>query len=162
MSAFDDAFAALIANEGGYANNPADPGGETMWGITARVARKHGYTGAMRGLPLGVARAIAKAEYWDAVRGDELEPELAFQLFDAAYNSGPPQAVKWLQRAAGVAADGAFGPATMVAVRAAPTGALIARFNGHRLAFLADLSTWPGFGRGWARRIANNLQRVAQ
>ncbi|HIA2409759.1 TPA: glycosyl hydrolase 108 family protein, partial [Burkholderia contaminans] len=36
MSSFDDAFEALMGNEGGYSNSPADPGGETMWGITAR------------------------------------------------------------------------------------------------------------------------------
>ena len=160
MSAFDDAFAGLIDNEGGYSNNPADPGGETMWGITARVARKHGYTGPMRELPLAVARAIAKAEYWDAVRGDELPPALAFHVFDASYNSGPEQAVKWLQRAAGVAADGNFGPVTMKAVLAVDLEGLIARFDGLRLLFLADLETWPSFGRGWARRIGKNLLRT--
>lgn len=161
MSAFDGAFTALIGNEGGYAYNPADPGGETMWGVTARVARKHGYTGAMKDLPLATAKQIAKAEYWDAVRGDELSPALAFQLLDAAYNSGPPQAVKWLQHALGVGVDGAFGPATMAAIAAFPDeDKLIGRLDAYRLLFLADLGTWPSFGRGWARRIANNLLRA--
>lgn len=161
MTAFDDAFSALIQNEGGYSNNPADPGGETMWGITARVARKHGYDGAMRDLPLSVARAIAKAEYWDAVRGDELDPQLAFQVFDGAYNSGTSRAITWLQQAAGVTADGAFGPATMKAVQSSPVGSLIARYNGARLEFMASLDTWASFGRGWARRIATNLKRTS-
>lgn len=161
MSAFDGAFVALIGNEGGYSNNPADPGGETMWGITARVARRHGYEGAMRDLPQATAKQIAKAEYWDAVRGDELSPRLAFELFDGAYNSGPPQAVKWLQRALGIAVDGAFGPATMAAIAAFPSeDKLIGRLDAYRLLFLADLGTWPSFGRGWTRRIANNLLRA--
>jgi lysozyme family protein len=161
MSAFDDAFAALIANEGGYSNNPADPGGETRFGVTARVARKHGYTGAMRDLPLETAKQIAKTEYWDAVRGDELSPRLAFELFDGAYNSGPPQAVKWLQRALGVTVDGAFGPATMAAIATFPSeDKLIGRLDAYRLLFLADLGTWPSFGRGWTRRVANNLLRA--
>ena len=49
---FDDAFTALELIEGGYSNDPQDPGGETMYGITARLARAYGYTGAMRDLPL--------------------------------------------------------------------------------------------------------------
>ena len=57
MNSFDDAFDALIGNEGGYSNNPKDPGGETMWGITARVARAAGYTGPMRDLPRDTAKA---------------------------------------------------------------------------------------------------------
>lgn len=161
MSSFDDAFTALIGNEGGYSNNPADPGGETMWGITARVARKHGYLGDMHYLPQPTAMAIAKAEYWDAVRGDELSPRLAFQLFDTCYNSGAEEAVMLLQRSLGIAADGRFGPATMNAVKAFPDeDKLIGRLDAYRLLFMADLAGWPTFGKGWARRIANNLLRA--
>lgn len=65
MSTFDDAFTALIGNEGGYSFNPADPGGETMWGVTARVARGNGYPGAMKARPLSAAKQIAKTAYWD-------------------------------------------------------------------------------------------------
>ena len=80
-----------------------------------------------------------------------------FDLFDAAYNSSVEQATKWLQRAAGAADDGIIGPKTILAVRMADPHKLAARFNGHRLRFLTDLKTWPDFGRGWARRIADNL-----
>jgi lysozyme family protein len=161
VSTFDDAFTALIGNEGGYSNNSVDPGGETMWGITARVARKHGYVGAMRDLPLQTAKAIAKAEYWDTVRGDELSPVLAFQLFDTCYNSGAGEAVMLLQRSLGVTADGSFGPATMSAVKAFPDEyKLVGRLDAYRLLFMADLAGWPTFGKGWARRIANNLLRA--
>lgn len=161
MADFDRAFSALVENEGGYSNNPADPGGETMWGITQRVARSHGYAGSMRELPLSIARAIAKAEYWDPVKGDQLPEPLGFQVFDGAYNSGVAQASKWLQQAAGVTADGVIGPATLAAVAAAPALSLVAKYNAARLLFLAKLPTWPSFGKGWANRIANNLQRAA-
>mgnify|MGYP002715655281 FL=1 len=57
---FDKAFDILMVHEGGYSNNPRDPGGETMWGITSQVARKHGYMGPMRDLPLTEAKRIAK------------------------------------------------------------------------------------------------------
>src|ERR1700745_1878207 len=116
---FDQAFDALIGNEGGYSYNPADPGGETMWGITARVARRNGYTGDMKLLSREVARGIAEHEYWMPARCDELPALLRFQMLDAAYNSGPTQAALWLQRAVDVTADGVIGSATLAAINAA-------------------------------------------
>lgn len=154
---FDTAFARLMGHEGGYVNHPSDPGGETMWGITARVARAAGYTGSMRELPQATARRIARAQYWDAVRADELPAALRFDMFDTAYNSSPPQAVKFMQRALGVVQDGVLGPKTLAALRTADGFRLLCRFNGARLDFLNDLGTWPSFGRGWAQRVAENL-----
>jgi lysozyme family protein len=119
------------------------------------VARAHGYAGAMQDLPLDLAQQIARAEYWDKYQLDAINPLVAFQVFDAIYNGG--QAVRWLQQAAGVATDGAIGPATIAAVNAADPAQIIARFDAYRLEYLADLPTWPSFGRGWARRISNNL-----
>lgn len=161
MSVFTDAFTMLLGNEGGYSNNPADPGGETMYGITARVARAHGYEGPMRNLPLLNAQSIAKTEYWDCCRCDELPPAVAFQVFDACYNSGYERAAQWLQQAAGVYVDNHIGPLTVQAVQRADPDKIIMRFDAYRLDFLASLNTWPNFGKGWARRIANNLLKGA-
>lgn len=156
---FDEAFDRLIGHEGGYANHPSDPGGETMWGVTARVARANGYQGDMRGLPREKAKQIYRAKYWAAVRADELPDELRFDVFDGAVNSGPAQAIEWLQSAIGVEADGVIGPVTIAAARAAgPLAA--ARYNGARLQFMTNLPTWGSFGRGWARRVAANLQAL--
>lgn len=156
---FDAAFERLIGHEGGYSFHPSDPGGETMWGVTARVARANGYTGDMRSLPIETAKAIYRRLYWDAVKAEQLPEPVRFDVFDAAVNSGAGQAAKWLQRAAGVADDGVIGPATLAAAAGAgPT--LAPRFNGYRLEFMANLPTWPSFGRGWARRIASNLQGI--
>jgi lysozyme family protein len=159
MTSFDDAFNALIGNEGGYSNNPADPGGETMWGVTARVARASGYAGAMRELPRDTAKAIAKKLYWDPLRLDELDQRVAFQIFDANYNGGHP--VIWMQGAAGAKVDGLIGPATIAAVQATDPLRFMLRWNGLRLTYFASLNTWPTFGKGWARRIANNLSKGA-
>lgn len=60
---FNACFDWLMANEGRYSNDPADPGGETMWGITKTVARQCGYTGPMRHMPLEVARRIYRDLY---------------------------------------------------------------------------------------------------
>ena len=59
MSIFESLFNRLMEHEGGYINHPNDPGGETMWGVTKRVARANGYTGSMRNLPKSTAQVIA-------------------------------------------------------------------------------------------------------
>ncbi len=157
---FDKAFDRLLGHEGGFVDHPKDPGGATRWGITQRIARKHGYTGDMRDFPVEEAKRIARAEYWDEVRADEVPDAVRFDLFDGAYHSGPPQAIKWLQRAAGATDDGIIGPKTLAATRAMDPHRLSERYNGHRLRFLTNLKTWPTFSKGWARRIADNLMRA--
>lgn len=159
MSSFDDAFVALMGNEGGYSNNPADPGGETMWGITSRVARANGYTGDMRLLPQSVAKQIAKMVYWDPYYCDQFDPRVAFQVFDAAYNGGKP--ATWLQTAAGVDVDGHIGPETIAAVNKADPRQIVMRFLAYRLKYLGNLPTWPSFSHGWVNRIAGNLIKGA-
>lgn len=156
---FDEAFDRLIGHEGGYANDSRDPGGETMWGVTARVARANGFRGDMRDLPREKAKQIYRDLYWTPIKADELPEGLRFEVFDAAVNSGPEQAVKWLQRVVGAAPDGVIGPATMRAIAQADALAP-ARFSGVRLQFMTDLPTWGAFGKGWARRVASNLQRL--
>ena len=153
---FDDAFTELMGNEGGYSNNPADPGGETMWGITKCVANLHGYTGAMQDLPQSTAKTIAKAVYWDPYLCDQFDPRVAFQVFDTAYNGGEP--VKWLQEAVGVTPDGIIGARTIAAVRSTDPLKTIMRFDAQRILYLTSLKTWPTFGKGWMNRIAHNLQ----
>lgn len=160
MTNFDQAFTWLMGNEGRYSNNPADPGGETMWGITARVARKHGYTGAMKNLPLETAKRIAKTEYWDMCQCDQFPLAVAFTVFDTVYNGGHP--AQWLQAAAGVTQDGSIGPQTIAAVLATDPDKIVMRFDALRIRYLVSLSIWPTFGHGWMNRIAENLTRAAQ
>ncbi len=153
--AFDQSFEDLMGNEGGYSNNPNDLGGETMWGITARVARAEGYAGSMRMLPRATAKVIAKRRYWDVARCDDLDPRLAFQVFDTLYNGGQP--IKWLQQAVGTEPDGIFGPATLASLQLVDPLKVMMRFNAYRLKYLGNLKNWPTFGHGWANRIADNL-----
>jgi len=157
---FDEAFDRLIGHEGGYANSPSDPGGETMWGVTAKVAYANGYTGRMRDLPRDTAKAIYRKQYWDSVKAEQLPLGLRFDVFDAAVNSGVSQSVKWLQRVVGVVDDGVIGPMTISAANKLDGKAAAAAFNGVRLDFMTSLPTWGMFGKGWARRIASNLQAL--
>lgn len=154
---FGVAFERLIGHEGGYVNHPNDPGGETNWGITKRTALGSGYTGSMRELTREQAKAIYKTEYWGRARCDEYDGAIAFQLFDAAVNHGIGNAIRFLQRASGVADDGIMGPVTMAAIEAMTVTDVLMRFNAARLRFYTNLSTWSTFGRGWTRRTADNL-----
>lgn len=164
---FDHAFAELLGNEGGYSNDPNDPGGETNWGITIAVARENGYIGSMKDMDQSVAKAIYAKKYWQPAF-DQLPYQIAFQVFDGAVNSGVEQAVRWLQRAADLAADGDLGdvaddghlgPLSLKAVEAADPVKLIMLYNSERLMFMTKLSNWPSAGKGWARRISNNLKK---
>lgn len=155
---FDAAFDLLLKHEGGYSDHAADPGGKTMYGITEAVAREVGYKGDMREFPLDLAKRIYKDKYWDAVKAEQLPPAVRYVVFDAAVNSGPGQATKWLQRALGVLDDGVIGPKTLAAANAANPDALKMRMLGQRLRFMAGLSNWPAFSRGWAIRIASLME----
>lgn len=128
---FGSAVAELFNLEGGYVNNPKDRGGPTKFGVTLAVARAHGYTDRMEEMSVDQARAIAKAQYWDLLRLDEisrLSYPIAFELFDTGYNCGPGTAGRFLQRALNalnrerqdypdVDVDGLVGPLTVHALR---------------------------------------------
>lgn len=161
MSNFDRAISRVLAHEGGYVNNPRDPGGETNWGITLNVARANGYTGPMRTMSRDQAVAIYKAAYWDKVKGDQLPFAVAFQVFDAAVNHGVGQAIKFLQRALAVTDDGIIGPMTIKKANTVPALQTVLGFNAVRTQFYTNLATFDTFGRGWMRRVAANLHYAA-
>lgn len=150
---FDNAFEALIGHEGGYVNHKKDPGGETKYGISKRQYPLIN----IRDLTLDTAKAIYKRDYWNKVRGDELPYDIAFEVFDAAVNHGVGRATKWMQGCLDVNVDGLIGPKTLAAASTSDLYEFRCRFNGTRLLFFTDLKTWESFGRGWARRVANNL-----
>ena len=155
---FDQAFDILLKHEGGFSDHAADPGGKTRFGITEAVAREAGYRGDMSELPLDLAKRIYKSRYWGAVRAEELPEAIRYAVFDAAVNSGPRQAIRWLQRAVGVKDDGIIGPQTLAAVHAADPERLLRRFLSQRLRFMTNLPNWGSFSRGWARRIADLME----
>jgi len=171
-SNFLQAFAGLMGNEGGFSINPHDPGnwtsgvvgqGElqgTMWGVSCKVARANGYTGDMRDMPQSFAAGLAKPKYWDPYKLDQVSQEVAFAVFDTAYNGGHP--ATWLQKASGVVQDGVIGPKTLAAVQAADQDKIVMAFDAERIDYLRSLKTWPDFGDGWMARIANNLRRAAR
>lgn len=167
---FNDAFDLLIHAEGGYVNHPKDPGGATKYGVSDRadgqldglIDLDHDGGGdvPVEKLTLDEARAYYHRYYWVPALCPSFPDPLQFQLFDTAVNSGPAQAVKLLQTALGVTADGQAGPKTMAAIASANLVRLTVRFIAARLRFMTNLKTWDTFGQGWARRIADNLEEA--
>lgn len=89
------------AIEAGYVNDPADLGGETIWGITKATATEYGYTGAMKDMPKSLAFEIYDKMWWQRLWLDQvlaIHPLLADRLFDYAINAGRVNAVRSLQR----------------------------------------------------------------
>ena len=103
---FDRALPHILIHEGGRVNHPKDPGGRTNQGITQRV---YNAWSAKSSLPArdvyliddAEVAAIYRFQYWEVVHGDVLPEGVGYVLFDGAVNSGPKQAIKWLQRALG-------------------------------------------------------------
>jgi lysozyme family protein len=157
-SGYDEALRRLLPHEGGYSNHPSDPGGPTNYGITIHDYRRYVKPGAdasdVRVMRIEEAGAIYRAKYWDALRCDDLPSGIDYCVFDYGVNSGVGRSAKVLQRVVGVAADGRVGPLTLAAVSARDPASLINAICDERLAFLRRLTTWPVFGRGWSRRVA--------
>lgn len=155
---FDTAFDRLMGQEGGYVNNPADPGGETNWGISKR----NHPTVDIKALTRDGAKALYAQEFWAPIRGSLISPAVAFQTFDFAVNSGISTAIRALQRAIGAADDGHWGPVSTAALAVMPESDAIMRLLAERLEFMTKLQNWPDAGRGWVRRVAANLRYGAE
>jgi len=155
---FDQALAAILHHEGGYVDHPKDPGGRTNLGCTQRVWEE--WVGhpvdekTMRGLTPELVAPLYKAKYWDRIKGDELPTGVDYVVFDAAINSGPGRAAKWLQTVVGAVPDGAIGAGTLAKVAAMPAADIVEKYQETRLQFLQSLPTWDTFGKGWGRRVA--------
>lgn len=156
---FDAAFTVLMGHEGGYVNDPRDPGGETKYGISKRA-----YPNVdIPSLTLEDAKTIYFRDYWVPAGCDLCPPALAVVVFDAAVNNGVDRAVRLLQEGLGVTADGIIGNQTRGALtRLTDPSTALANTHGARIAFMAGLSTWPTYGKGWSRRLALLPYQAAQ
>lgn len=164
---FDHAFGVVLDHEGGFTNDPRDPGNWTSGRVGHGQLRgtRHGISAAsypqldIAALTPDDARAIYRRDYWDRLRADELPPSLALLAFDAAVNCGVSRSARWLQSAVGAYPDGTVGPRTLLAVQARSheCDAMCAEMLAVRLLFMSNLPTWPTFGPGWARRLCRLL-----
>jgi len=155
---FDYALTHVLKHEGGFVCHKDDPGGMTNLGCTKAVWEEwvgHEVTEkTMRSLTANDVSPLYKRKYWDKVKADELPAGIDYCVFDAAINSGPGRAIKFLQGVLGVDQDGNIGPKTMAAIKAFDAKDLIQDYSKRRLSFLMDLKHWPTFGKGWAKRVS--------
>lgn len=156
MIDFTKAFERLIGHEGGYSNNPADPGGETNWGIS-----KRSYPNVdIKNLTRKQAEDIYFRDFWEPL-GDAPDA-VKFQVFDFAVNSGIPTAIRKLQAAIGVADDGHWGPVSAAKLKSMDLNDVLMRFVAQRIRFWTVCSGWATFGKGWANRAAAQLEYASQ
>ena len=151
----------LFESEGGYVDNPKDPGGCTSMGITIGTLKD--WRGEpvtcddVRALSRDEASKIYFAKYWNALSCSSLPPGLDYIVFDFGVNAGVSRSAKTLQTILArsdpeVRVDGVIGPLTLAAVAKSSPQALIEAFHTERMRFYQNLSTWDTFGKGWARR----------
>ncbi|HWV83786.1 MAG TPA: TIGR02594 family protein [Hyphomicrobiaceae bacterium] len=165
---FDLALDHVLAMEGGWTDDPHDPGGPTNKGITLAVyARERGIeiTSAnlaelksdLRSIPDSLVRSIYETRYWQPARCPALRPSLALMHFDASVNHGVGAAARFLQEALGVEIDGEIGPITLRAAGIVEPRQTLARYAAIRRQRYRALPHFWRFGRGWLRRVEATL-----
>lgn len=154
---FSRALELVLKHEGGFVNNPKDPGGATNKGVTIGTFRLYvnpkGTVEDLKRITDAQVATVYERQYWNVVRGGDLPDGVDYAVFDFGVNSGPARGKKYLQACVGVEQDSVIGPATLAAVKAADPVKLIDDLCDRRLAFLKGLNTWETFGKGWANRV---------
>jgi lysozyme family protein len=149
---FAAAFEIVVGHEGGYVNDPRDPGGETRFGISKRAYPHLD----IKTLTLEQARGIYRADYWDACRCDDLPAALRLMVFDCAVNQGAEAAQRFLQEAAGVKVDGDIGPKTLAAAQKPGVAREFAVIRAWRYEINRNEDA---YGKGWFRRLFDIYDR---
>jgi len=153
---FDRCLAEVLRMEGGYADDPRDPGGETKFGVTrttlSEALGRPASAGEAAALSMAEAGEIYRRLYWAATRCGELPAGLDLLVFDTAVNMGPLTAARLLQEALGVTADGVIGAETLAHACAAPAAEAIRSGCDLRRRRYRTLAGFSVFGAGWLKR----------
>ncbi|MGN7614128.1 glycoside hydrolase family 108 protein [Magnetococcales bacterium HHB-1] len=174
MAEFERAIDLVLRHEGGFVNDPKDPGGATKYGISLRFLRSLGHELAdvdgdgdidaddIRALSVDGAKDIYRAQFWNRYGYNRIhDQDIATKLFDLSVNMGPKQAHKILQRALwavrhAVKVDGILGGETFGAVQRVRTDLLLVAMRSEAAGFYRSLIIRrPELGkyrRGWMRR----------
>lgn len=166
---FESALVFVLSWEGGFVDDPSDPGGRTNHGITQKVYDQwRDKTGATRRdvklIDDGEVRTIYESEYWLGAGCNFLNQQLGTVQFDTAVNMGVGRAIRFLQAAVGCQVDGAFGPATRSAAATCDPGAALAAYCDARRDYYARLvdanKELDKFMKGWMNRLNALRARV--
>ena len=150
---FSEAIEVVLRHEGGYVNDPNDPGGETNFGLS-----KRSYPNLqIAALTRDQAMAIYKQDFWNPFPYENIPSSVATKLFDLAVNMGSLQAFKLLQRAVRAVSghplleDGRLGPTSLEAIRQCAEPCLLAALKSEAAGFYRGLKN-PHFEDGWLNR----------
>jgi len=151
MASYDKAFNFVIGQEGGFVNDPDDPGGMTKYGISKRQYKNLD----IRNLTLRNAKEIYRSDYWDRCKCDQLPESIKLAVFDASVNQGVKTAIKLLQRTIGATEDGIIGPET-IGLASSGQSKVLEHYLTERALYYTKINKGGGFkkyGRGWLRRL---------
>ncbi len=157
---FDACLAFTLAQEGGYVDDPADPGGATNMGITLATYRQWSHDAALgpndvRAMTRQTAAQIYGALYWNALHCPSLPTGVDLSAFDFGVNAGTRRSAKLLQEALGFLpdqVDGCIGPATLRAALAMDPAKLVDALAERQAAYYRGLAEFGRYGRGWLDR----------
>ena len=157
---FDSCVAFTLREEGGYVDNPADPGGATNMGVTLATLRDWSDDpnlgpAQVQAMTVRTARAIYRSLYWNPLRADALPAGVDLSVFDMGVNAGTWRSARLLQRALGFTGDeidGCIGPETLGAAAKADPTTLVDDLAERQAAFYRSLAEFPIFGEGWLNR----------
>lgn len=166
---FEIILKRVVSHEGGYTDDKDDPGNWTggKVGVGELKGSKYGISAAsyphldIRKLSWEKAKEI----YWQWYRDCKLynyRAVMQYQLFDSAFNHGITRTNKLLQATVGATQDGIVGKNTLAAVAEVSDEDIVLLFLATRLQFFTDISHFTKYGRGWSRRIAQNLRYAAE
>lgn len=152
MADFSEAVKITLQHEGGYVDNPADPGGATNMGIE----QKEWNRGDIRDLTVEDAIEFYAERYWPPLYNQIASQPVANKLFDCGVFLGKGTAVRRLQMAVGLPkCDGLFGPQTLQAVNA-DSNALV-KFKEQLVIYVQSLinrnQSLQEFVQGWLNRV---------
>lgn len=153
---FGEIWGNVLRAEGGYVNNPADPGGETKFGISKRAYPNENISA----MTADRAQEIFKTDFYDAVGGDTLmkiNPGLAAHVSDMAFNAGPKAAIKLLYDAAQLPRQNQITPELLDRLNDSEN--LVKDYTVARLKYYSSLANAPTFIKGWVNRV-NNLNKA--
>ena len=157
MHNFEKSLALTLKFEGGFVDNPFDPGGATNMGITlSTLSNYRGHTASkldVKRLTQTEASAIYLSHYWEPLLAEQLPDGVDMFMFDYAVNSGPARAVIALQSILGLLPDGSVKVSTLRESLRQDPATLIRALASKRLGFLQRLRSFQHFGRGWKTRV---------
>ena len=157
MSQFSIAIALTLKNEGGYVDNPSDPGGPTNMGITQ--ADMPGVN--IKDLTVAQAETFYQKNFWNPLYDQIADQSVANKIFDMGVLCGIQEAVQYAQWSTSarltIEADGVFGPETLAAVNGTDSTIFLETYKAglvfYALFIVTEHPDEKIFVNGWVNRI---------